>query len=76
METVVRDAPALTAPIDTQDVLRTILRGRSPYDVRVSGVSLAPYQFEKRGLLDSVREGPELVDLLPKKAREYLDGAP
>ena len=42
LETTVRSEPAMPNPMTPQTAYSSILRGRSPYDVHVSGVSLAP----------------------------------
>ena len=62
------------APQDPQTALSLILRGRSPYDVRPSAVTLAPFRLELLSLPDDVHDCPTIESLLPAEALSYLKG--
>ena len=52
----------------------SVLRGRSPYDMRPGAVSLAPFKLASLSLPDNVAGCPTLGELLPPTALSLLEG--
>ncbi|CAE7249467.1 unnamed protein product, partial [Symbiodinium sp. CCMP2456] len=75
VEAACKDALSLpegvTAPIPQEAAFQELLRGASVYEA--AGTTLAPFKLERVSLPDSVHDCPQVADLLPGHARQYLE---
>ena len=60
-----------SAPISPEAAFHELLRGSSVYEA--AGTTLAPFKLERVSLPDSVHDYPQVADLLPEHARQYLE---
>ena len=74
LDGLVRDQqPSREAP-SPQAAFEKLLRGADPYDLKGGSVSLAPFRLDRLSLPGSVRDCPQLSEILPSDALEYLKG--
>ena len=75
VEAACKDALSLpegvTAPITQEAAFHELLRGASVYEA--AGTTLAPFKLERVSLPESVHDCPQVADLLPGHARQYLE---
>ena len=60
-----------SSPITPEAAFRELLRGSSVYEV--AGTTLASFKLERVSLPESVHNCPQVGDLLPDSARQYLE---
>ena len=58
----------------SEAAFRALLRGRTLYDEVRADVNLAPYQADRVSLPSDVRDSHPILDLLPPRSREMLEG--
>ena len=58
--------------LQPEAALRELLRGRSEYESPNLPISLARFNLERISLPDSLDNVPNVVDILPEEARQYL----
>ena len=73
LEGLAFDQQPKNALSSTEEALRALLRGGSPYDWRPSSETLASYQAELVSIPDDVRDCPLLSQVLPHDDIRYLE---